>query len=155
VTPHSVFLRTGCTLPDGIGLIQEPFCDKWAMVEDMAASSLDRKIRGAGWHFFWLQASSSRLGFGRTAKTAIHRALTVALKQVGGRFNAAELGSLHVATYPGFRVAKDHASYPPHSARHCAGFCQQNRSLARSNAMSPVCLWTRAGHREIPICPHP
>jgi hypothetical protein len=89
-----------------MGLVQERFCDKWAIVDDMAASSFDRKIRGAGWHFFWLQASSSRLGFGRTAKTAIHRALTVALKQVGGRFNAAELGSLHVATYPGFRVAR-------------------------------------------------
>jgi hypothetical protein len=72
----------------------------------MVAASLDRKIRGVGWHFFWLQDSSSRLGFGRTAETAIRRALTRALVHVEGRFNAAELESLHVAKYPGFRVAK-------------------------------------------------
>jgi hypothetical protein len=106
MTPHSVFLRMGCILPYGVRLPQEPFCDKWTIVGDMAAFSLDRKIRCAGWHFFWVQVCYSRLGFGRTAKSAIRRALTAALKQVGGSFNAAELGSLQVATYPGLRVAK-------------------------------------------------
>lgn len=106
MTRHSVFLRTGCILPDGIGLLREPFGRRWAIVRDMVGATLDRKIRAAGWHFFWLHDPSSSLGFGRTAETAIRSALMRALEHVRGRFNAAELDSLHVAKYPGFRVAK-------------------------------------------------
>lgn len=106
MTPHTVFLRTRCVLPNGVRLRQEPFCTRWAVVEDLAASSLDRRIREAGWHFFWLEASSWRLGFGRTSKVAVQNAIKHALKRVKGSFNAAEVHSLHVFKYPGFRVAK-------------------------------------------------
>jgi hypothetical protein len=106
VTPHSVFLRKGCVLPDGIGLLEEPFCERWVIVQDMEAATLDRKIRAVGWHFMWLQDSASRRGLGRTDETAIRSALTQALAQVSERFNAAEVDSLQVAHYPGFRVAR-------------------------------------------------
>jgi hypothetical protein len=46
------------------------------------------------------------LGVGRSAEAAISRAMALALKQVKGRFNAAELHSVHVTRYLGFQVAK-------------------------------------------------
>jgi hypothetical protein len=101
-----MFLRTGCTLPDGIDLIQEQFCEKWMLVTDTIAAALDVNIRNVGWHFMWFAGSYSRLGAGRTAESAIGKAITLALNQVNGRFNAAELDSIHVRKYPGFRVAK-------------------------------------------------
>jgi hypothetical protein len=54
----------------------------------------------------WFEGSYSRLGAGRTAESAIGKAMTLALNQVNGRFNAAELDSIHVRKYPGFQVAK-------------------------------------------------
>lgn len=106
MTPHTVFLRAGCVLPEGIGLLQKPFGRRWALVQGIAAASLDRKIRAAGWHFMWLQDSASRRGLGFTDEAAIRSALAHALSQLRERFNAAEIESLQVAHYPGFRVAR-------------------------------------------------
>ena len=101
-----MFLRTGCTLPDGIDLVQEQFCEKWMSVADTMAAALDVDIRNAGWHFMWLEGTYSRLGAGRTVESAIGKAVALALNQVNGRFNAAELDSINVRKYPGFLVAK-------------------------------------------------
>ena len=103
---HSIFLRTGCLLPDGLDLIQEEFDETWLSAGDTIASALDLRIRNAGWHFMWLEGTYSRHGFGRTAKTAISKAITLALNEVKDRFNAAELGSVSVSRYPGFQIAK-------------------------------------------------
>jgi hypothetical protein len=54
----------------------------------------------------WLVGTYSRHGFGRNTKTAISKATTLALNEVKARFNAAELGSVSVSRYPGFRIAK-------------------------------------------------
>jgi hypothetical protein len=54
----------------------------------------------------WLEGSYSRLGAGRTTESAIGKAMTLALNQVNGRFNAAELDSINVKKYPSFQVAK-------------------------------------------------
>lgn len=101
-----MFLRTGCVLPKGVELLQEPLSTGWTIAQDTVAAALDRKIRAVGWHFMWLQNSASRRGFGRTDENAIRSALTHALEQVRGRFNAAELESLQVVHYPGFRIAR-------------------------------------------------
>ena len=103
---HSIFLRTGCLLPDGFDLMQDKFDNTWSSSGDTTATALDLRIRNAGWHFMWLVGTYSRHGFGRTAKTAISKAITLALNEVKVRFNAAELGSVSVSRYPGFRIAR-------------------------------------------------
>jgi hypothetical protein len=106
VKQHSIFLRKGCLLPDGLDLMQEKFDETWLSAGDTIASAMDLRIRNAGWHFMWLVGTYSRHGCGRTAKTAISKAITVALNEVKGRFNAAELGSVSVSRYPGFQIAR-------------------------------------------------
>jgi len=90
-----MFLRTDCLLPEGIGLMQARFDEKWMSVD-----------RNAGWHFIYLQTAQLRFGIGRTAELATSKAMAHALKQTEGRFNAAELGRVKVTRYPGFYVAK-------------------------------------------------
>jgi hypothetical protein len=108
-----MFLRTGCTLPDGIDLVQEQFCEKWMSAADTMAVALN-----AGWHFMWLEGTYSRPGAGRTVESAIAKAVALALNQVNGRFHAAELDSISVRKYPGFLVAKVtlHARHIQHAA---------------------------------------
>lgn len=93
-------------MPDGIVLFQVPFGTDWAILQDTVATTLDRKIRAVGWHFMWLLDSASRRGLGRTDESAIRSALMRALAHVRGRFNAAELDSVRISKYPGFRVAR-------------------------------------------------
>jgi hypothetical protein len=102
----TVLLRNGCMLPSGFDLRREPFSKGWAEAMETPATELDARIRGVGWHFMWIVGSHSSHAFGRTAETAIHRALAYALRQVNGRFNAAELDSVHVTRFPGFRMAR-------------------------------------------------
>jgi hypothetical protein len=101
-----MFLRTECVLPDGLNLGQKQFCKTWMSVEDSTSVVLDKRVRNAGWHFMWLEDACSRSGVGRTATSAIDKAIAGALKQIQGRFNAAELDSIKVSKYPGFRVAR-------------------------------------------------
>ena len=103
--PHTIFLRSECLLPNGLGLIQEQFSESWMSVEDTTAA-LDTKVRSIGWHFMWLMEAYSCIGVGRTAESAHRRAITVALSKVKQRFNAAELGPVKFTKYPGFQIAK-------------------------------------------------
>jgi hypothetical protein len=102
----AIFLRTGCALPAGLELTQRRFSEKWMSVENATAATLDVRIRNAGWHFMFLHAAHSRVGIGRTAESATIKAMTLALGQTEGRFNAAELGVVKVSRYPGFHVAR-------------------------------------------------
>ncbi len=104
--PHTMFLRTGCVLPDGLNVIQEQFCGTWVSVKDMMAAALDLKVRNADWHFMWLEDAYASFGVGRTATSAIHQAIARALGRIKERFNAAELDSVSASKFLGFRVAK-------------------------------------------------
>ena len=103
---HSVFLRNKCDMPPHFDLAQQPYAENWMLLEEIEAPVLDTMIRQAGWHFVCLQEDCSRSGVGLSRDEAIHQALVRALKGLKMRFNAAELESLHVSSYPAFHVAK-------------------------------------------------
>ncbi len=103
---NTIFLREGCILPSQFALHQEPFSRGWAEAIGTVATEVDAAIRSVGWHFMWLGDSYSSQALGRTAETAIHRALARTLPAVRGRFNAAELGSVHVTSFAGFHMAR-------------------------------------------------
>jgi hypothetical protein len=106
VVTNTIFLRDGCILPNQFALRQEPFSKGWAAAMGTVASELDARIRSVGWHFMWLADSHSSQAVGRTAETAIHRALARALPAVRTRFNAAELDSVHVKSFAGLHIAR-------------------------------------------------
>ena len=105
MNPHSVFLRSGCILPDRLDPSLKPIADDWSVVEEIPALVFDTMVRKTGWHFMWLQGRCSRLGLGFTRETAIRRALMRALNGVSKRFNAAELDCIEITQYPGFQIA--------------------------------------------------
>jgi hypothetical protein len=75
-------------------------------VENATATSLDVRVRNAGWHFMCSQTAHSSVGIGRSAESATAKAMALALKQTERRFNAAELDLVKVTRYPGFHVAR-------------------------------------------------
>jgi hypothetical protein len=103
---NTVLLREDCVLPDRFDLRQEPFSEGWAETMGVVVSELDAGIRNAGWHFMWIADSHSSRGLGRTPETAVHRASIRALKDVEGRFNAAELDSFEITSCLGLHMAK-------------------------------------------------
>jgi len=106
VTPHSVFLRSKCDLPEPLDPLTEPVGEHWACVEEITAPVFDTMIRQKGWHFMPVDNLRTRKGLGLTEESAVHRALAHALRAVAGRFNAAELIAVQARKYPGFYIAK-------------------------------------------------
>ena len=102
---HTVFLRDGCTLPSDSDLCLERFCIGWKRAAGTLVTQLDFGVRGAGWHFMWIAGSHSSRAIGRAPEAALHRALVRALSQVPAQFNASELGSFKIVSWPGFKVA--------------------------------------------------
>jgi hypothetical protein len=101
-----MFLRNGCLLPEGFRLKQERFNKGWMSAGDISSTGLDVTLRSAGWHFMWVQKACSRFGCGRTEAAAVSQATTRALDRISERFNAAEVDSVKVSNYPGFRIAR-------------------------------------------------
>jgi hypothetical protein len=101
-----MFLRNGCLLPFGFRLRQERFSSGWMSAGDISSVGLDVTLRRAGWHFMWVKNASSCYGWGRTAASAISQATARALDRISDRFNAAEVDSVRVSTYPGFWIAR-------------------------------------------------
>jgi hypothetical protein len=79
---NTVFLRDECILPSQFNLLQEPFSNGWAEAIGTVAIELDAAIRRVGWHFMWMVNSHSSFALGKTAETAIYRALARALPGV-------------------------------------------------------------------------
>lgn len=103
---HAVLLRSECVLPAQFHPRQQPFCQGWSLAADFLVSEVDASIRAAGWHFMWIAHSHSSRALGATPEAAIGHALTRALKHVKRRFNAAEVGSVEITKFLGFRIAK-------------------------------------------------
>ncbi|MGO9326235.1 MAG: hypothetical protein ACLP07_16905 [Terracidiphilus sp.] len=106
MTPHSVFLRQKCILPEPLDPLTEPVGEHWSRVEEIGAPLFDTMIRQKGWHFMPVDNLRTRKGFGLTEEGAVQRALARALRAVAGRFNAAELIAVQARKYPGFYMAK-------------------------------------------------
>lgn len=106
MTPHSVFLRKKCILPQRLDPLTEPVGEHWTRVEEIPAPVFETMIRQQGWHFMPVDKPRARKAFGLTQEGAIRRALVCALRHVAGRFNAAELTAVQTGNYPGFYIAK-------------------------------------------------
>lgn len=84
----------------------KPFTGAWMSVENAAPAQLDFAVRDAGWHFMWIEAAWSRIGWGLSEEAAIRRAVTRALMQTRDNFNAAELSFIRLSHYLGIHIAK-------------------------------------------------
>jgi hypothetical protein len=103
---HTIFLREHIMLPEGIVLAGETICEGWVVLQSGDAPWLDKTIRDLGWNSNVLTKMYWRSGYANSAQDAIYRAAQLALRKVGERFNAAEIGHIVVAKHLWFYVAR-------------------------------------------------
>lgn len=106
MSPHSVYLRRNCRLPDQLDPLTQPFGDSWTLIEEITAPVFETMIRRLDWHFLCVLRPYRRRAFGLTQADAAQRALVRALNRLDRHYNAAELVSVHTAKFPGFHFAK-------------------------------------------------
>ena len=104
--PHTIFLREQISLPAGIALAAEPFCEGWVILNSGDAPWLEKKIASLGWTFMVLTDPHTRDGIAGSASEAIHRAIRLALCKIHKRFNAAEVEKIETARRLWLYIAK-------------------------------------------------
>ena len=125
----TMLLREGAKLPDDLKLATEEFQEDWNLIRSGDVHWLDKRVRRRRWHLLWIDEGSLRSGVGKTSQEAISGALTLALRHVSARFNAAQVEHIELKQYPWFFIAKVKV-YP----------YQIQQSAVLSTASEPVCM---------------
>ena len=139
ISERNILLREQVELPEGLSLSTQVFREGWNFARLVNARRLERKLHIRGWNFIGLSECKLRSGVGDTSQEAIASALRMALRHVGGVFNAAGIEHVELTQYPWFYLAR--VSVSPYRI-------QQGDSLpvADNTEIMP----TVARHRRLP-----
>ena len=78
--------------PQLFGLESETYSGRWSVVKGLSGFELDRKIRAAGWNFFFIASKMDAMFLGAPGTTKIHHAVNRILGQVNKEhFNSLEV----------------------------------------------------------------
>ena len=91
----TILMKEWPGMPQLIGFETEAGLEEWSMVKVPDAFSLDRKIRAAGWNFFFIAAEVKAMFFGSLSAVKVQSALKRILAKVKQRhFNGLEVTAI-------------------------------------------------------------
>ena len=95
VTTGTILIKEGTPLPECLRLESEPYLKGWRLVENLDSRGLDRKIREAGWTFFYMAGGVSATAFGSDLEKTTRRAIKklIASMELDG-FNCLEIAQV-------------------------------------------------------------
>ena len=121
-----------------IALKSEPYSGKWSVLKGLDGFALDREIRAAGWHFFFLAAEVKVMFFGVIRAKKVQDALKRILGKVRSQnFNCLEVTGIVAKRFWGIR----YATVSAHS-RHIQQSCQLD-DIGRRRAGQGDGEWAR------------
>ena len=130
----TILMREWPGMPKLIGVETEPFFEGWSTVKGPDTSPLDRKIRAAGWNFFFMATEVKAMFFGSLNATKIQSALRRILAKVKlQHFNGLEVTELVARHFLGvpYVTMSAHSRHLQHS---CNLDSAEARQTARDNA---------------------
>lgn len=71
----TILYEEGALLPESLCFESEGYSNGWRLVKNLDAYGLDRKIREAGWTFFYLAGETKASVFGLGGEKAVRRAV--------------------------------------------------------------------------------
>jgi hypothetical protein len=97
----AILIEESALLPDTLQFESEPYSKAWRLVKNLDGYGLDRKIREAGWTFFYMvQIKAGVFGFDR--EKALHRALNRILANLKSeKFNSLEITQVNAKRFLG------------------------------------------------------
>ncbi len=114
INTGTILINGGVLLPDSLRFESEPYSNGWKIVLNLDGFGLERKIREAGWSFFYMAGEIQATVFGfdreKTLRRTVNRVLAGA-KSKG--FNSLEITQVATESFLGLR----HTTVSAH-ARH-------------------------------------
>jgi hypothetical protein len=89
---RTIMMKTGTFTPESLGVEAEPYWRAWEMIHSADGDLLERDLRKAGWHFFFLAETVQAMAWGRRGERTVERALRQVLAKVRLlKFNCLEI----------------------------------------------------------------
>jgi hypothetical protein len=130
----TILMREWPEMPNLIGVETEPLFEGWSTVKVPDTSPLDRKIRSAGWNFFFMATEVKAMFFGSLSATKIQSALKRILAKVKlQRFNGLEVTEIVVRHFLGVPYVTLSA-HSRHLQRSCNLDSVEARQTSQDNA---------------------
>ncbi len=103
------------------------YVGNWSVVRSLGGFALDRKIRAAGWNFFFLAGEVKAMFFGVAGEKNIRKALKRILAKVSDRnFNCLEITGITAKHFAGVPYTLISANW-----RHIQKSCHLDNALQR------------------------
>jgi hypothetical protein len=105
--------------PQLFGLESEPYSENWSIVKVFDGCALDRKIRAAGWNFFFIASELKVMFLGTVSAKNLQQALRRILSKVSEQhFNGVEVTGIVAKRFLGFAYTVVSA-HSRHLQRNC------------------------------------
>ncbi len=99
----TIMMQAGTLLPESLRVEAEPYWHGWEMIQDSDGDVLDRKVRRAGWSFFFMAANIQAMVWGFVGKKTVRRAVQRVLGKVKlSKFNCLEVTEISARRFLGF-----------------------------------------------------
>ncbi len=99
----TIMMRAGTLIPESLRVEAEPYWHGWEIIKDSDGDTLDRKIRGAGWSFFFMAANIQAIACGLVGAKTVQRAVKRVLAKVNpSEFNCLEITEISARRFLSF-----------------------------------------------------
>ena len=98
----TILIKEGALLPESLGFESEPYSKGWRLVKNLDSRGLDRKIRDAGWTFFFMAGGVNASAVGSDLEKTTRRAIkkVIASMELDG-FNCLEIAQVAAKRFLG------------------------------------------------------
>ncbi len=98
----TILIEEGTFLPESLRFESEPYSKGWRLVKNLDGYGLDRKIREAGWTFFYMAGEIKASVFGFDGEKALRRAVNRVLANLKSeKFNCMEIAQVAAKRFLG------------------------------------------------------
>ncbi|MGA9511547.1 MAG: hypothetical protein WBV55_23190 [Candidatus Sulfotelmatobacter sp.] len=112
--------------------IERPCSGEWSLLKILDGFTFDRKIRAAGWNFFFMAAEVKVMFFGSLGAVKIQNALKRILEKVKLKeFNGLEVTQIVARRFLGLALRNHFCTLAPHATELLS---RQRRSTFQRNA---------------------
>ncbi len=102
INTGTILIKDGAVLPESLRFESEPYAKGWRLVKDLDGYGLDRKIRAAGWTFFYMagEVNATAVGsdFEKTARRAVKKVIAY---MKSDRLNCLEIAQVAAKRFMG------------------------------------------------------
>jgi hypothetical protein len=138
VQPGTILIEESPLTLGLFGLEIERYSGKWSMVKSLDGFGVDRKIRGAGCHFFFLAAEVKAMFFGATGEKKIQNALQRIFGKIKTETGLQPLNALEITGIATKRFLGVPYTIVSAHSRHIQRSCYLDGTLGRPTSQSPA-----------------